>query len=94
MPIKKDSEYTKNTLRPNPHTADPDRGDHAFLQEVINVGHFSRPNDGSADSWGASASVVNGLAKTGIKPGSLGLEDEVTREPHNGGAPYVRRPVR
>ena len=69
MPIKKDSEYKeKNSLRPNPKTADPSRGNQAFLQESILVGHFG-------DGWAASPTFVHGKAKTGQKPGGLGLDD-------------------
>lgn len=68
MPIKNESVYKgKNSLRPNPTTADPARGDHAYLQEPILVGHFG--------GWGASPTVVNGLPTPNPKPGGLGLHD-------------------
>ena len=72
MPIQKDSPYTHNSLRPNPVTADPSRGDQAFLQEVINVGHFDKAGEGAV-GWAASARIVNGLPKPGMKPGGRGL---------------------
>lgn len=51
MPTPKFPDYKKNSLRPNPETADPSRGDLAFAQEVISVGDFG--------SWDASATVVH-----------------------------------
>ena len=75
-----------NSLRPNPSTADPSRGDHAFLQETILVGHFL--TDGSAQSWGASARIVSGLPKPGShRPLGVGLTDEVTKPRRD-----IRRP--
>lgn len=67
MPIKAKSPYGKNSLRPNPQTADPNRPTPLqYLQESILVGHFG--------DWGASARVVNGLPTAGAtKPGGLGL---------------------
>ena len=51
MPTPKFPDYKKNSLRPNPTTADPSRGDLAFAQETISVGDFG--------PWDASAKVVH-----------------------------------
>ena len=57
--------YPKNSLRPNPETADSSRGDLAFAQEQTSVGHFG--------DWNASGTVVNGLPSEGpAKAGDLG----------------------
>lgn len=82
--------YYKNDLRPNPVTADP-MEETPFGQETILVGHFSKPNDGTAKSWGASARVTNGLAKPGGKNNTaqaLGADSEFTKPPKN-----IRRPL-
>jgi len=57
MPLPKFPKYGKNSLRPNPETADPSRGDLAFAQETILVGDFG--------TWAADANVVNGLPPEG-----------------------------
>ncbi len=57
MPTPKFPKYPKNSLRPNPETADPSRGDLAFAQEQTSVGHFG--------TWDASANVTNGLPPEG-----------------------------
>jgi hypothetical protein len=73
--------YGKDSLRPNPSTADPSKGDLAYCQETILVGDFG--------DWGASPTVVNGLAKPGkTTPKGKGLDSEVTKPPKN-----IRRPL-
>lgn len=68
MPTPKFPDYKKNSLRPNPKTADPSRGDLAFAQEETSVGHFG--------SWDADANVVNGLPPEGpAQAGDHGHED-------------------
>jgi hypothetical protein len=70
MPTPKFPRYSKNSLRPNPETADPAKGDMAFGQETIRIGHF-----GGDD---ASASRVNGLPSTEPpKPGGKGATRRV-----------------
>lgn len=64
MPTPKFKKYGRNSLRPNPHTADPSRGDLAFAQETIRVGHFG--------NWHASARVVQPeIPETPMRPGGL-----------------------
>lgn len=71
----------KNSLRPNPRTANPEIGELLSRgQETILVGHFG--------SWDSSATVTNGLTKPGQKAGALGLHDEFTKPPKN-----IRRPL-
>lgn len=70
MPTPKFPDYKKNSLRPNPKTADPSRGDLSFAQEETSVGHFG--------GWDAHANVVNGLPPEGpARPGGLGQPPNV-----------------
>lgn len=71
MPTPKFPRYPKNSLRPNPETADPSRGDLAFAQEQTSVGHFG--------TWDADANVTNGLPPEG--PAQPGGHGETYSEP-------------
>lgn len=64
MATPKFPKYGKDSLRPNPDTADPE-AKVPFAQETIRVGHFG--------DWDASARVVNGLPPEGpARPGDHG----------------------
>ena len=71
MALPKFPKYGKNSLRPNPDTADPSRGDLAFAQEQTSVGHFG--------TWDASAKVTNGLPPEG--PAQAGDHGKEYSEP-------------